>query len=52
VTRVQGSTPALRVRNDKGEVDAPRRLFIINPDLVVEVSGGKIHGVRAELHRD
>jgi hypothetical protein len=52
VTRVQGSTPPLRVRNDKGEVESPSRLFMINPDLLVEVVDGKVRGVRPELHRD
>lgn len=52
VTRVQGSTPPLSVRNDKGVVESPSRLFMINPDLVVEVKDGKIHGIRPELHVD
>jgi hypothetical protein len=52
VTDVKGSTPPLRVRNDKGEVESPSRLFMINPDLVVEVVDGKVRGVRPELHRD
>jgi hypothetical protein len=52
VSFVQGSTPALRVRNVRGEVESPSKLFIINPDLVVEIREGKIQGIRAELHRD
>jgi hypothetical protein len=52
VTKVQGSTPPLTVRNNKGVVESPSRLFIINPDIVVEVKDGKIHGVRPEVHQD
>lgn len=51
VTKVQGSTPALRIRNDQGVVESPSRLFMLDPDLVVEVRQGKIFGLRAELHR-
>jgi hypothetical protein len=52
VTKVQGSTPPLTVRNAKGVVESPSRLFIIDPDIVVEVKDGKIHGVRSELRSD
>lgn len=52
VTRVQGSTPPLTVRSKNGVVESPSRLFMIDPDLVVEVRDGKVHGVRPELHRD
>jgi hypothetical protein len=52
VTKVQGSTPLLTVRNNKGVVESPSRLFMLDPDIVVEVKGGKIHGVRPELHQD
>ena len=52
VTKVSGSTPPLRIRNARGEVESPSQLFIINPDLVIEVRDGKIHALRAELHRD
>jgi hypothetical protein len=52
VTKVQGSTPPLTVRNANGLVESPSRLFLIDPDIVVEVKGGKIHGVRPELRSD
>ena len=51
-TKAQGSTPPLRIRNGAGEVEAPARLFIMNPTLVVEVREGKIHGVRTGVNRD
>lgn len=52
VTRMQGSAPPIRVRNDRGEVEPPASLFIMHPDLVVEVIDGKIHGLRNTIHID
>lgn len=52
VTKVEGSTPPLRVRLPSGEVEPPARLFIINPWIVVDVKDDKIHGVRVELNRE
>lgn len=51
-TRIEGSTPPLRIRNDKGIVESPSRLFMMNPDLVVELRDGKVAALRAELHCD
>ena len=50
-TRIQGSTPKVAVKVG-GRVEAPRGLFMIDPDIVVEVRDGKIHALRADLHRE
>ena len=52
VVKGEVTTPRLRVRNRAGEIDPPLPLFITNPDVIVEVKAGKIHGVRTELSRD
>ena len=50
-TRLQGSAPKVAVKvGDR--VGTPSGLFIIDPDIVVEVREGKIHALRAELNRD
>lgn len=49
-TKVEASTPPLRIRNEKGVVESPSRLFMINPAVVVELRDGKVHAVRAELN--
>lgn len=49
-TKVEASTPSLRIRNEKGVVGSPSRLFMINPAIVVELRDGKVHAVRAELN--
>ncbi|MFO0926934.1 MAG: hypothetical protein U0736_07805 [Gemmataceae bacterium] len=51
-TKVDGSTPPLRIRTETGRVEAPSRLFMINPDLVVELRDGKVFAVRPELKSD
>jgi hypothetical protein len=48
-TRGNVSAPPLRIQTAKG-VDPPSQRFMTNPDLVVEVRGGKVYGVRSELH--
>jgi hypothetical protein len=48
VTKGNVSAPTLSVRTANG-VDRIQRTMS-NPDLIVEVRDGKIHGVRAELH--
>jgi hypothetical protein len=49
VTKGANVSPPLAVRvGDK--VVPPSQRFMTNPDLVVEVRGGKIYAVRAELH--
>jgi hypothetical protein len=51
-TKLQGSTPPLRIRDEKGNVGSPSRLFVVDLDLVVEVKDGKIHGIRTTVHQD
>lgn len=47
---IQGrfSTEPLQVEG----FEQPQQRFLINPDLIVEVHNGKVHGVRAQLHED
>ncbi|MFO0878815.1 MAG: hypothetical protein U0840_15845 [Gemmataceae bacterium] len=52
VTRIQGSTPPLRIRDASGKVGSPARLLMVNPDIVVEIHDGKIRPIRPDLHRD
>ncbi len=47
-TKGNVSAPTLQVQTAKG-VDRVQRTMA-NPDLIVEVRGGRIHGVRAEMH--
>ena len=47
-TRLEGSTPKVAVQVGN-RVATPSSLFIINPDIIVEVRDGKIHALRAEL---
>ena len=50
-TRASGTTPKVAVKvGDR--VDTPSELSMLNPDIVVEVRNGKIHALRAELHRE
>jgi hypothetical protein len=42
------AAPPMKVRTDKGVKTSQAMLY--NPDLIVEVREGTIHGVRAELH--
>ena len=50
-TRVSGTAPKVTVKvGDR--VGFPTELSIMHPDIVVEVRGGKIHALRAELHRE
>ena len=50
-TRVSGTTPKVAVKvGDR--VGFPTELSIMHPDIVVEVREGKIHAMRAELHRE
>jgi hypothetical protein len=44
------SAPKLEVRTTKG-VDRGQRIML-DPDLIVEVRDGKIHGVRAQMHTE
>jgi hypothetical protein len=48
VVKGQFTAPAMEVRTEKGV--RTKQAMLYNPDLIVEVKGGKIHGVRAELH--
>ena len=48
VTKGSVSAPTLEVRTARG-VDRVQRTMV-NPDLIVEVRDGKIHGLRAEMH--
>jgi hypothetical protein len=50
VTKGNVSAPTLQVRTAKG-VDRTQRTMV-NPDLIVEVRDGRIHGVRAKMHGD
>lgn len=50
VTKGNVSAPALQVRAAQG-VDRIQRTMV-NPDVIVEVREGRIHGVRAEMHSD
>jgi hypothetical protein len=49
VTKGNVSSPPMRIRTDKG-VEGPSQTHLTNPDLIVLVRDGKIHGVRADLH--
>ena len=50
-TKVGIATPKVAVKvGDR--VEAPSSLLITNPDIVVEVRDGKIHALRAEIHRE
>jgi hypothetical protein len=46
-----GSTPKVAVKVGN-RVEAPASLFVIDPDIVVEVRDGLIQALRAEMHRD
>jgi len=50
VTKGNVSAPTLQIRTAKG-VDRVQRTMV-NPDLIVEVRDGKIHGIRAKMHGD
>lgn len=52
ITKVNASTPPLRIRDSRGQIGSPSRLFMINPDIVVEIHQGKIRPIRPDLHRD
>jgi hypothetical protein len=52
VTKVQASTPPLRVRDAAGRVEPPSQLSMKDPDIVVDVKDGKLHAVRADLSSD
>ncbi len=49
VTKGNASCAGLERPHGKGHRTAPPSLMV-NPDLVVEVRDGKIHGLRAEMH--
>ena len=49
-TRGQYSAPKVAIEI-AGRVQTPASLFIIDPDIVVEVRDGKIHALRAEMPR-
>jgi hypothetical protein len=51
VTQGNVAAPRLEVQGADGKVRSEQRTMS-NPDLHVEVLGGRIHGVRAELHHD
>jgi hypothetical protein len=50
VTRGSSGSVKVPVRTADGG-SLPQRLQLTHPDLVVEVKGGVIHGVRSELHK-
>jgi hypothetical protein len=51
ITQGNVSSPPMRVRTEKG-VEPPGQILMNNPDLVIEVRAGRIHGLRSELHRE
>lgn len=50
ITKGSARTPHLTVRDAKGN-ESPTALSMFNPDIVVEVAGGKVRPVRTEAHR-